>query len=93
MDRNICESKIKEIYNFISSNDKSKILELLPPNPPLFSKLKDFFRYHLLIKSPKTKDKSGNYLLSILHKAKEYADKNFPQSVRMIIDMDAIDLL
>ena len=93
MDRNICESKIKEIYNFIRSNDKNKILDLLPPNPPLFFKQKDYFRYHLLIKSPKTKDKSGNYLLSILHKAKEYADKNFPQSVRMIIDMDAIDLL
>ncbi len=89
----LCESKIKELYNVIKSRDKQNILELLPPGPPLFSKLKDFYRFHLLIKSFKSKDISGKYLINSLNIAKDYSEKNFPNTVRMIIDMDAIEML
>jgi primosomal protein N' (replication factor Y) len=89
----LCESKIKELYNLIKSKDVNRILDILPPSPPLFFKLKNLYRYHLLIKSPKAKDKSGNYLIKLLNLAFKYSEKNFPNNVRMIIDMDAIDML
>jgi primosomal protein N' (replication factor Y) len=89
----LCESKIKELFNVIKSQDTKNILEILPPGPPLFSKLKDMYRFHLLIKSFKTNDISGRYLINSLNIAKDYSEQNFPSTVRMTIDMDAIDML
>jgi len=93
LDKTLCESKIKELYNLLKSKDTNNILDILPPSPPLFYKLKDHFRYHLLIKSPKAKDKSGNYLIKFLNLASNYAEKIFPKTIGTIIDMDAIDML
>ena len=89
----LCESKIKELFNVIKSQDTKNILEILPPGPPLFSKLKDMYRFHLLIKSFKSNDISGRYLINSLNIAKDYSEQNFPSTVRMTIDMDAIDML
>jgi len=89
----LAESKIKEIYNLAKQLDKSNKLDILPPNPPLFSKLKDKYRYHLLIKSNKEKDVSGKYLNDILKIIKEYCRKSIPKKVSVIIDMDAVNLL
>jgi len=73
--------------------DENKILDMLPPNPPLFSKLRDKYRYHLLIKSPKQKDASGSYLNSVLRAVKSYAEKNLPAKIHLTIDIDAVNLL
>ena len=93
IDKNLTESKIKEIYNLIKNLDAEKRLEILPPNIPLFSKLKDKFRYHLLIKSNKEKDQSGKYVIRILNEVKNYANKNIPKKVMVSIDVDAVNLL
>lgn len=87
------ESKIKELFNFLSAYDKSKVLTLLSPIQPLFSKLNEYHRYHLLIKSSKEKDPSGKILSRIINEAKNYADKNFKGDYRLIIDIDVINLL
>lgn len=92
-DKTLCESKIKELFNLLKSKDVNKILDILPPSTPLFFKLKDHYRYHLLIKSSKTKDRSGNYLIKSLNFANDYAEKLFPKTMRIILDMDAIDML
>lgn len=92
-DRNLSESKIKEIYNLVVKLDNKKYLNLFPPTPPLFSKLKNLYRYHLLIKAPKDKDPSGNYLVKILKVVEEYSDTKLTSKVRLTIDMDAINLL
>jgi len=59
----------------------------------LFSKLKDRYRYHLLIKSKKVKDPSGKYINKILKDVKGYAEKNISSKVKVKIDMDVVDLL
>lgn len=87
------ESKIKELYNFLSAHDKSKVLTLLSPIQPLFSKLNEYHRYHLLIKSSKEKDPSGKILSWLINGAKNYAEKNIRGDYRMIIDIDVINLL
>ncbi|MBS1518498.1 MAG: primosomal protein N' [Bacteroidetes bacterium] len=92
-DKNMCESKIKEIYNLITTIDKEKILEVLPPNPPVFSKLKDKYRYHLIIKSVKERDLSGSFLKKILREVKNYTKKNVPKKVMITIDVDAVNLM
>jgi primosomal protein N' (replication factor Y) (superfamily II helicase) len=89
----LSESKIKEIYNLIIKIDKNKLLFLFPPNPPLFSKLNNFYRYHILIKSSKETDPSGNYLIKVLKAVSEYSDANINSKVRLSIDVDAISLL
>ena len=43
-DKLLAESKIKELFNLAKQLDKSNKLDILPPNPPLFSKLKDKYR-------------------------------------------------
>lgn len=92
-DPNLSESKIKELYNLVVKIDNKKLLNLFHPHPPLFYKLKNLYRYHLLIKSPKEKDPSGKYLIRILDAVSEYSEKNIPSKVRLSIDMDAINLL
>lgn len=92
-DRNMSESKIKEIFNLIKKLDTSGKLEVLPPNIPLFSKLKDKYRFHLIVKLNKKTDPSGSYLTEILRNVRDYADKFIPKSVMITIDMDAVNLL
>ncbi len=92
-DKLLAESKIKELYNLIKQLDKSGKLEVLPPIVPLFSKLKDKYRFHLLIKSNKQKDVSGKYLNEILRMVRDYAIKNITKKVTVIIDVDAVNLL
>lgn len=86
------EGKSKELYNIITELDKQKNLDVLPPNPPLFSKLKDLYRYHILIKSIKSKDRSGKYLSAILNYIKDYSEKNFSSGLRILIDVDVNNL-
>ncbi len=92
-DRMLAESKIKEVYNFVKMKDETNKLDMLPPNPPLFSKLRDKYRYHLLLKSPKQNDASGSYLNSVLRAVKIYADKNLPTKIQLSVDVDAVNLL
>lgn len=92
-DRNMSESKIKEIFNLVKKLDTAKRLEILPPNIPLFSKLKDKYRFHLIIKLSKKTDPTGSYLSEVLKNVREYSDKFIPKSVMITIDVDAVNLL
>ncbi len=92
-DKNLAESKIKELFNLIKNVDTNKSLDMLPPSIPLFSKLKDRYRFHLLIKSGKEKDPSGKYINGILKEVRKYADKNITRKVMITIDVDVVNLL
>ena len=83
----------KEIFNLIAKLDKNKIADVLPPNQPLFSKLKDKHRYHLLMKCSKKKDPGGSAINSVLRGIRSYAEKNFPSKLQLTIDVDAVNLL
>ncbi|MBV6477669.1 MAG: primosomal protein N' [Ignavibacteria bacterium] len=92
-DKNQSESKIKEIYNLIKKLDVNKKIDLLTPSVPLFSKLKDKYRFHLIVRSNKKTDTAGNYLTEILRNVRDYSGKYIPKNVLITIDMDAINLL
>ncbi len=92
-DQKLAESKIKEIFNALRQFDNLHLLEVLPPGVPLFSKLKDKYRYHLIIKSNKEKDPTGKYLNEILKRVSMYVKDNIPKKVNVIIDVDAMNLL
>ena len=93
IDKNLCESKIKEIYNLLKNIDKANKFEILPPNVPLFSKLKDRYRFHILIKATKEKDPSGKYMIRALNEVRNFSNKNIPKKVMVTIDVDAVNLL
>jgi primosomal protein N' (replication factor Y) len=88
----LAESKIKELYNFVKSIDREKKLQMLPPSQPLFSKLRDQYRYHLLIKSPKNLDSNGAYLNNKLKEIKNYSE-TIKGSIQILIDVDPLNLL
>ena len=92
-DRNLAESKIKEIFNLIAVIDKNKLIKYTHPIQPLFSKLKNSYRWHLIIKIQKSSDVNGVYINGITNKIQSYASKNFPSKVRFIIDVDPVNLM
>ena len=87
----LTENTIGKIFDRTSELNKQKSLIILPPAQPLFSKLKDYHRYHLLIKSLKSSDASGNRLTGIFRALQ----KEFPEKaeLRIIYDVDAYSLL
>jgi len=91
--KEIAESKIRELHNYIKSVDKNKILEIMPPVQPLFSKMKDYHRFHILVKVAKSRDISGQYLNHVLRNAKSFAQKSFNSALKITIDIDAQNLL
>ncbi len=92
-DKLLSESKIKEIFNFIVNIDKKKLLNVLHPVQPLFAKLRDRYRYHIIIKSKKSVDPVGKYLTAVLNYLQDYVNQYIPSSVRVLIDVDPINLL
>jgi primosomal protein N' (replication factor Y) len=91
--KELAESKIKELHSFLKSSDKINLLEIMPVVQPLFSKMKDFERFHILIKLSKTRDISGQYLNHILRTARSFAQKTFPSKLKTTIDIDIQNLL
>jgi len=89
----LLESKAKELYNYLKKSDIKGILKIFPPNPPLYSKLKDFYRYHIIIKSLKVNDISGDYMIRILKSGLRYAGKYFSSKVRVTVDVDAMEVV
>lgn len=92
-DRLLADSKIKEVYNLIKHYDTEKIADIFPPITPLFSKLKDKYRFHLILKCSKQKDPTGFKMNKILRQIKSHADKNFSRKLQLIIDVDAVSLM
>lgn len=89
----LAEFKIKEIFNHIKELNKNKIFDVFSPIPPLYSKLKDYYRFHILIKSSKNIDPSGKNLSLLLNRIKTYIYEKSSSKIRFHIDMDAMDLL
>ena len=90
-DLKLTENTIKKIFERVAEFNTEKSLLILPPAQPLFSKIKDYHRYHLLIKSPKNSDPSGSRLTSLFRTlSKEFPEKG---DLRIIYDVDAYSLL
>ncbi len=66
-------------------------VSVLGPSPAAIEKIQNFFRFHILLKSDKEKDKSGNYLHTVLRNAiEEFKQTPYGKSkkVVMLIDID-----
>lgn len=65
---------------------------VLGPSPAVISKVKNYYRWHIIIKSPKAKDPAAVELRYGLRRALADAGKA-PSSVRMIVDIDPVGLM
>ncbi|MCE1165944.1 MAG: primosomal protein N' [Bacteroidetes bacterium] len=81
----------KDIYNKLKDFRYYKYLQVLPPSQPLISKAKDFYRYHLVIKSSKTTDVSGKLLTDALKHIRNSVDHK--GDIRISFDVDAMNFI
>ena len=68
-------------------------LTILGPAPAVIAKINNQYRWHILLKSPKTADPSGGLLRSTLRKALAAYGRFANRSVRLTIDVDPVGLM
>jgi primosomal protein N' (replication factor Y) (superfamily II helicase) len=86
-----CLKESREIYRMLTVLESSHGLLLTPPVPPLISKIKDYYRYHIIIRTTKKSDPAGKKMLSAIRGVKSKLQKS--HSVRVSIDIDALNLI
>jgi primosomal protein N' (replication factor Y) len=68
-------------------------LTILGPAPAVIAKINNQYRWHIIIKSPKTSDPSGAHLRTALRKAVIEYEQSAKSSVRLTIDVDPVGLM
>jgi primosomal protein N' (replication factor Y) len=68
-------------------------LTILGPAPAVIAKINNQYRWHILLKSPKTVDPSGALLRATLRKALAAYGRFSNRSVRLTIDVDPVGLM
>lgn len=86
-----CLKESREIYRMLSAYESSHGLMLTQPIPPLISKIKDYFRFHIIIRTARRSDPAGKKMLSAIRSVKSKIQKS--HTVRVIIDIDALNLI
>ena len=66
---------------------------LLGPAPAVIEKLNKLYRWHIILKDPKTKDPSGAQLRYALATALRAFEPHRRASVRLSIDIDPVGLM
>lgn len=80
---------INSFHNYLMKYGKNIILHT--PAPAIIYKLRNFFRYQLLIKSDRQVDPSGNYLRSsVLEAYVEFNRESRFSRVKITIDIDPV---
>jgi len=70
------------------------IVTTLSPTPAAIAKLSNRYRYHIILKSKRTLDPSGNYLHKVVKSAEiEFLKKFRTTSVKLLIDIDPLSLI
>ncbi len=70
----------------------SHSLHVLGPSPAVISKINNQYRWHIIIKSLKVKDPSGNELRAAIRKARAELGKS-RSSVQLIVDVDPVGVM
>ncbi len=65
---------------------------VLGPSPAVISKVKNYYRWHIIIKSPRAKDPAAVELRYGIRRAMADAGRN-PSSIRLIVDIDPVGLM
>ncbi len=84
-----------KIYLYLKTHNNSKNIEILKPAPALIFKLKNRYRWHIIIKSVKSDLKASNEEIgteSLLNNLQKFIQTlNIKQSERISIDVDPLD--
>jgi primosomal protein N' (replication factor Y) len=67
--------------------------DVLGPSPAIIARVKNQYRWHIIVKSRKTRDQSGSLLRQALRTAMASFRQNVRRSVRVIIDCDPVGLM
>jgi primosomal protein N' len=59
----------------------------------VIAKINNRYRWHLIIKSPKTHDPSGSILRSAVRNTLIANDKRMKRSVKLVVDIDPVGLM
>ena len=90
----IFENLLSEKYNYKLKSMGQPFCNIMEPVPAMISKLKNQFRYHILIKMYKAVDPSFAISRSVIDDAKTLFDKNHSSSkVKYSIDIDPQSLI
>lgn len=78
----------------MQTNGESKgAFTVLGPAPAVIGKIKNQYRWHIIIKNLKTVDPSGLHLRQALRKTLTVFEARRPKAVRVIIDVDPVGLM
>ncbi len=78
---------INDFYNYLRKRTKRLIVS--PPTEAIIAKLKGQYRFHLIVKSPKTKDPGGKELRRAIQDSYvEFKQKSRFRDVRLTVDID-----
>jgi len=71
-----------------------KDITVLGPAPCPITRIKQLYRYQIILRSPRTSDPAGNKIRSIIRKGlASLQKKNLPFGVRISVDIDPVDIL
>ena len=89
------DDKVKaEAERFLEAlRPSSEGLLILGPSPAVISRVRNEYRWHVLIKSPRKDDASSNRLRQALRHVLERANGRSPSDVRTIVDIDPVGML
>ena len=84
--------KHSEVFAGLFKEASSQAI-VLGPTPAVIAKINNEYRWHIVIKSPKSKDQSGALLHAALRKALTRYQQSSKSSVRLTIDIDPVGLM
>lgn len=66
---------------------------ILGPSPAVIAKIKNNYRWHVIIKAMKSSDPAGSKLRQAVRTTLAGMEKSTPRSVRLVVDVDPVGLL
>ena len=73
--------------------DDSAAFTVLGPSPAVIGKIKDQFRWHLVVKSLKSGDPAGSIIRESLHHAVTAFERGRKGNIRLIVDVDPVGMM
>jgi primosomal protein N' (replication factor Y) (superfamily II helicase) len=84
----------KTAEKFASSLKKADgSFTVLGPAPAVIGKIKNQYRWHIIVKNAKSKDPGGHLLRQVLQKAKAFSESERLHDVRLFVDADPAGLM
>ncbi len=85
------ETISRSAFNTLKNFKYGSYLHIFTPSQPLISKAKDYYRYHIVVKSPRKTDPSGKILIESFRHLKKNSD--IRSGMRMTFDIDSMSFL